>query len=294
MGATTAKVDVDDRLLVEQLNVTYRTPSGFEHAVKDVSLEIKAGEILGIVGESGSGKSSIAQAVLRLEPDAARVTGRILLGNDDLVPMSQAELTKVRGRRIGMVFQDPAAALNPVFRISTQIVDTLRRHHRGLSKHDATQRAGAAIEAMGIPAARLSSFPHQLSGGMRQRALIAAAMSAEPAFLVADEPTSDLDTVSQTQILDLLLALRAERNIGILLISHDMRVIAATCDKIGVMTRGVLVELGSTHDVLTNPKAPYTQALLQISRRERHGSGRFVTMADVVGDDPAPADGVAS
>jgi peptide/nickel transport system ATP-binding protein len=273
----------DDCLAVEDLNVTYRTPSGFEHAVKNVSLAVRAGEVLGIVGESGSGKSSIAQAVLRLEPDAAQVTGRILLGEDDLVPMSQAELTKVRGKRIGMVFQDPAAALNPVFRISTQIVDTLRRHHHGLSKRDALQQAGRAIEEMGIPAERLSSFPHQLSGGMRQRALIAAAMAAEPAFLVADEPTSDLDTVSQTQILELLLTLRAERNIGILLISHDMRVIAATCDKIGVMAGGVLVEVGSTHDVLTNPTAPYTKALLQISRRERHSSGRFVTMTDVVG-----------
>jgi ABC-type dipeptide/oligopeptide/nickel transport system ATPase component len=273
----------DDRLLVEDLNVTYSTPSGFEHAVKDVSLQIRAGEILGIVGESGSGKSSIAQAVLRLEPDAAKVTGRIVLGEDDLVPMSQPELTKVRGRRIGMVFQDPAAALNPVFRISTQIVDTLRRHHPGLSKSAALQQAGEAIEAMGIPASRLASFPHQLSGGMRQRALIAAAMSAEPAFLVADEPTSDLDTVSQTQILELLLTLRSERNIGILLISHDMRVIAAVCDQIGVMAGGALVEVGTTNEVLTNPKAPYTQALLQISRRERHPSGRFVTMADVVG-----------
>ncbi len=273
----------DDRLLVEDLNVTYSTPSGFEHAVKDVSLQIRAGEILGIVGESGSGKSSIAQALLRLEPDAAKVTGRILLGEDDLVPMSQSDLTKVRGKRIGMVFQDPAAALNPVFRISTQIVDTLRRHHPGLSKPAALKQAGEAIETMGIPASRLTSFPHQLSGGMRQRALIAAAMSAEPAFLVADEPTSDLDTVSQTQILDLLLTLRAERNIGILLISHDMRVIAAVCDKIGVMAGGVLVEMGTTHDVLTDPKAPYTQALLQISRRERHASGRFITMADVAG-----------
>lgn len=282
----------DDRLVAEALNVTYRTPSGFEHAVKDVNLEVRAGEILGIVGESGSGKSSIAQAMLRLEPDAAKVTGRILLGNDDLVPMSQSQLAKVRGKRIGMVFQDPSAALNPVFRISTQIIDTLRRHHPGLSKPQAMKQAAASIEAMGIPASRLSSFPHQLSGGMRQRALIAAAMSADPAFLVADEPTSDLDTVSQTQILELLLNLRAERNIGILLISHDMRVIAAICDKIGVMTRGVLVELGSTHDVLTNPKAPYTQALLQISRRERHTSGRFITIADVVkGRDLAEAVG---
>lgn len=282
----------DDRLVVEDLNVTYSTPSGFEHAVKDVSLHICAGEILGIVGESGSGKSSIAQAVLRLEPDAAKVTGRILLGDDDLVAMSQSELTKIRGKRIGMVFQDPSAALNPVFRISTQIVDTLRRHHPALSKPAALRQAGDAIEAMGIPASRLASFPHQLSGGMRQRALIAAAMSAEPAFLVADEPTSDLDTVSQTQILELLLTLRTERNIGILLISHDMRVIATVCDKIGVMAGGVLVEAGTTHDVLTNPKAPYTRALLQISRRERHPSGRFITMADVSGArqrDPAPA-----
>jgi peptide/nickel transport system ATP-binding protein len=187
-------------------------------------------------------------------------------------------MAAIRGREIGMVFQDPASALNPVFTISTQIVDTLRRHHKGLSRKDAKRLAAEAVEAMGIRAERLRSYPHELSGGMRQRALIAAAMAAEPAFLVADEPTSDLDTISQAQILELLRQLRRERGIGVILISHDIRVVASICDKVGVMRDGDLVEFGDTDTVLKAPTHPYTRNFLRVSTRQRDENGVFATM----------------
>jgi len=213
-----------------------------------------------------------------LLPANARVSGRILLDTEDLVGRAEAQLREIRGNRIGMVFQDPSAALNPVFRIRTQIVDTIRRHRKNLTRSEAKSVAADIIGEMGIEADRLGSFPHQLSGGMRQRALIAAAMVAEPGFLVADEPTSDLDTVSQAQILRLLRRLRDERGIGILLVSHDMGVIASICDRVGVMRRGELVELGTCDDVLRHPRHPYTKALVEVGGRKRGADGRFVTM----------------
>ena len=185
----------------------------------------------------------------------------------------------IRGRRIGMVFQDPSTALNPVFRIRTQIVDTVMRHRKNLSRSEAKRVAADVIGEMGIAgrparAASRTSSP----GGMRQRALIAAAMVAEPGLLVADEPTSDLDTVSQAQILRLLRRLRDDRGIGILLVSHDMGVIASICDRVGVMQRGELVELGTCDEVLRHPRHPYTRALVDVSGRKRGADGRFVTM----------------
>ena len=276
--ATEPEQPEPDTLTVTDLRVSYEV-HGHEHvAVDQVSFTLRPGEILGLVGQSGSGKSSIAHAVLRLLPTSANIGGRIDLGSMNLVTMSEKQLTKIRGQRIGMVFQDPSAALNPVFRIETQIVDTLRHYDRKLSRADAKRMAGEAIEEMGISASRLRSYPHQLSGGMRQRALIAAAVAGQPELMVADEPTSDLDTVSQAQILALLRRLRDEKNIGLLLISHDMGVIAAICDRVGVMQGGKLVEIGPTDDILRNPQHPYTRALLQVSRRERDADGMFVTM----------------
>jgi ABC-type dipeptide/oligopeptide/nickel transport system ATPase component len=265
-----------EELRVEDLRVSYRRGGAGSDAVAGVSFDVRPGEVVGIVGESGSGKSSIAQCVLRLLPKTAVVSGRVSLAGTNLLELSESEMCNVRGSRIGMVFQDPAAALNPVFHVQTQIVDTLRRHRRDLSRKEARERAAELVEAMGIPAARLASYPHQLSGGMRQRVLIAAAMACDPAFLVADEPTSDLDTISQAQILGLLQNLREERNIGVLLISHDMGVISAVCDRVGVMSHGQMVEFGPQTDVLLRSKHPYTRALVRMSRRDRLPNGRFV------------------
>lgn len=271
-----ASIRHGERLSIEQLQVSYQ--QGDTQAVKGVSLSLRAGEIVGLVGESGSGKSSVALAVMRLLPRSAQIGGRILLGHDDLASLSERKMRQIRGRRVGMIFQDPAAALNPVFPISTQIVDTIKRHRKGVTTREAWKIAAETVASMGIPDHRLSSYPHQLSGGMRQRALIAAAMVAEPDFLVADEPTSDLDTISQAQILSLLRKLRAERNVGILLISHDLGVIAAVCDRVAVMYRGYLVELGRTEQMMARPLHPYTEGLLHLSRKDRNPDGRFVTI----------------
>ena len=269
-----------ERLRVQDLCVTYMRNDSPEHAVREVSFTVEPGEILGIVGESGSGKSSIAQAVMRLLPTNAILSGSVHLGDTDLVAASEKEMRRIRGSRIGMVFQDPASALNPVFTIATQIVDTLRQHAPEVSRRTARLMAGAAVEEMGVPASRLNSYPHELSGGMRQRALIAAAMAAKPAFLVADEPTSDLDTVSQAQILRLLSSLRDQRSIGMILISHDMRVVSSICDNVGVMCQGQLMEIGPTKEVFTRPRHRYTEDFLKVSRREREAGGQFVTMKD--------------
>jgi ABC-type glutathione transport system ATPase component len=282
-------------LELDNVAVSYRQRGGRSDAVRGVSLKINSGEILGMVGASGSGKSSVGHAIMGLLPANAAVSGRILLDGEDLVGRAESQLRGIRGKRIGMVFQDPAAALNPVFRIRTQIVDTITRHRKDLRRAEARQIAAEIITEMGIAAERLGSFPHQLSGGMRQRALIAAAMVAEPGMLVADEPTSDLDTVSQAQILRLLRRLRDERGIGILLVSHDMGVIASICDRVGVMRRGELVELGTCDEVLRRPVHPYTRALVDVGGRKRRADGRFVTMpADVERlEEPADPSGLA-
>jgi ABC-type dipeptide/oligopeptide/nickel transport system ATPase component len=265
-------------LELDNLVVSYPQRAGRSDAVRGVSLGVNAGEIVGMVGASGSGKSSIGHAIVGLLPADTKIGGRILLDGENLVGRSESMMRGIRGNRIGMVFQDPSTALNPVFRIRTQIVDTLMRHRKNLKRSEAKRIAADVIGEMGIAPERLGSFPHQLSGGMRQRALIAAAMVAEPGLLVADEPTSDLDTVSQAQILQLLRDLRDERGIGILLVSHDMGVIASICDRVGVMRRGELVELGTCDDVLRRPRHPYTKALVEVSGRERDADGRFVTM----------------
>lgn len=277
MNLAPAATPLPERLSIEHLHVTYL--KGDVQAVKGVSLSLEAGEIVGLVGESGSGKSSVALAVLRLLPRTAQLSGRILLGPHDLASLGERQMRQIRGRRVGMIFQDPSAALNPVFPISTQIVDTLKRHRIGISTQDAMRIAAETIESMGIPASRLKSYPHQLSGGMKQRALIAATMVAEPDFLVADEPTSDLDTISQAQILGLLRTLRLERGVGILLISHDLGVIASVCDRVAVMYRGYLVEVGRTEQVMAHPLHPYTKGLLHVSRKDREPDGRFITIS---------------
>ena len=265
-------------LELDNLVVSYPQRAGRSDAVRGVSLGVNAGEIVGMVGASGSGKSSIGHAIVGLLPAETKVGGRILLDGENLVGRSESMMRGIRGNRIGMVFQDPSTALNPVFRIRTQIVNTLMRHRKNLKRSEAKRIAADVIGEMGIAPERLGSFPHQLSGGMRQRALIAAAMVAEPGLLVADEPTSDLDTVSQAQILGLLRRLRDDHGIGILLVSHDMGVIASICDRVGVMRRGELVEIGTCDDVLRRPRHPYTKALVEVSGRQRDADGRFVTM----------------
>ncbi|WP_345800435.1 ABC transporter ATP-binding protein [Microbacterium sp. AZCO] len=251
-------------LSVQSLSVSYATSRGEVAAVQDVSFDVAAGETVAIVGESGSGKSTTAHAIVRLLPATARIpSGRALLGDVDLVTASSAELSGIRGRRIGLVPQDPTVSLNPVTRIGAQVAEVLRIH--GLAdRRAAAERAVEALAEAGLPdpALRATQYPHELSGGMRQRVLIAAALIGRPDLIVADEPTSALDVTVQRQILDQLDALRHERGTGILLITHDLGVAADRADRILVMHRGRLVESGTPDEVLGAPSDPYTQRLI--------------------------------
>jgi oligopeptide/dipeptide ABC transporter ATP-binding protein len=235
-------------------------------AVRGLSYTIAPGEALGLVGESGSGKSVSALSLLRLLPEqAARITsGRAIFEGRDLVSLSRAQLEDVRGDRIAMVFQDPLVYLNPVLTIGDQVAESLQRH-RGLTRADGLDRAEGLLRLVGIPNARqrLGDFPHQFSGGMRQRAMIAMALACDPLLLIADEPTTALDVTIQAQILDLLRSLRDEKHMALLLITHDLGVVAGITDRVAVMYAGRIVETGPTTSILAAPRHPYTAGLLR-------------------------------
>jgi oligopeptide/dipeptide ABC transporter ATP-binding protein len=252
-------------LSVEDLRVQFWTQRGTVYAVNGVSFEIEAGETLGIVGESGCGKSVTSLAILGILPRAARVTsGRAIFAGRDLIGLRDRELRSIRGRDIAMIFQDPMTSLNPVLTIGRQIreaVDT----HLGLDRKAAEARAIELLDQVGIPSARsrASDYPHQFSGGMRQRAMIAMALACEPKLLIADEPTTALDVTIQAQILDLLRSLVAERDTALILITHDLGVVAGMCERVHVMYGGMVMETGSAEDVFATPRHPYTLGLLQ-------------------------------
>ncbi|MFD6698159.1 MULTISPECIES: dipeptide ABC transporter ATP-binding protein [unclassified Microbacterium] len=251
-------------LEIESLSVTYRTTRGRVDAVRDVSLSVAHGETVAIVGESGSGKSTTVHAVIRLLPGAARIaSGAIRFDGTDLATVSNPALRSVRGRRIGFVPQDPAVSLNPVQRIGTQVAEVLRVH--GLAdRQGAAERAVQALERAGLPdaALRARQYPHELSGGMRQRVLIAIAIAADPQLIIADEPTSALDVTVQRQILDHLDELKRERGASLLLITHDLGVAADRADRIVVMSQGRIVEQGTPDQVLLAAEHPYTRQLI--------------------------------
>jgi oligopeptide/dipeptide ABC transporter ATP-binding protein len=251
-------------LSVEDLHVEFWTERGTVHAVNGVSFEIAAGETVGIVGESGCGKSVTSLAVLGILPRAGRVTaGRAVFDGRDLLSLPDSELRKVRGHEIAMIFQDPMTSLNPVLTIGRQIREALQQH-LGLDRKAAYRRAAELLDQVGIPSAksRISDYPHQFSGGMRQRAMIAMALACEPRLLIADEPTTALDVTIQAQILELLRSLVAERNAALILITHDLGVVAGMCQRVGVMYGGMFVETGSTEQIFAQPRHPYTLGLL--------------------------------
>jgi oligopeptide/dipeptide ABC transporter ATP-binding protein len=235
-------------------------------AVRGLSYTLAPGEALGLVGESGSGKSVSALSLLRLLPaKAARITsGTAHFGGVDLLAIPQAQLEDIRGDRVGFVFQDPLVFLNPVLTVGEQISESLRRH-RGAGKAEAADRATHLLELVGIPnaRARLKDYPHQFSGGMRQRAMIAMALACDPVLLIADEPTTALDVTIQAQILDLLRELRREQGMALLIITHDLGVVAGITDRLAVMYAGRVVETGPTRDLLRAPRHPYTSGLLR-------------------------------
>jgi len=249
-------------LSVRDLTVEFPTTDGVVSAVNGVDFDLAAGETLAILGESGSGKSVTAQAVMGLIERPGRVVaGSVTYGGVDLLAASAEDRRRVRGSGLAMVFQDPLSALNPVWSVGFQIGE-LFRVHRGLSRRDARRRAVDLLERVRIPAAaqRVGEYPHQFSGGMRQRVMIAMALALDPKVLIADEPTTALDVTVQAQILELLDDLRAETGMGLLLITHDLGVVAETADRVAVMYAGRIVETGPTDAVLAAPAHPYTEA----------------------------------
>jgi peptide/nickel transport system ATP-binding protein len=252
-------------LQVRDLRVGFATESGLVQAVDGVSFELAPGEVLAIVGESGSGKTVTAQTVLGLTRSPnARIEGSATLGGMDLVSASDAELQPVRGARIAMVFQDPMTSLNPVYRVGAQIVEAIEAHRPSIGSKEARALVIEMLDAVGIPQPeqRVDAYPHQLSGGMRQRAMIAMMLALEPEVLIADEPTTALDVTIQAQILDLLKRLIRERNLATLLITHDLGVVAEVADRVLVMYQGRVVERGTLDEVFYSPKDPYTRKLL--------------------------------
>jgi oligopeptide/dipeptide ABC transporter ATP-binding protein len=252
-------------LSVRDLRVEFDFESGTAAAVDGISFDLRQGEVLGIVGESGSGKSVTALAIMGLlpTPPGRVAAGQILFEGADLLGKSPAEMRRIRGGRIGMIFQEPMTSLNPVFTVGDQITETLL-HHENLSRRAARARALEMLDKVGIPSPvqRLEEYPHQLSGGMRQRVMIAIALSCSPALLLADEPTTALDVTIQAQILDLLRALQDEFKMAVVLISHDLGVVAEFVDRVAVMYAGRLVETADVADAFERPRHPYTEGLL--------------------------------
>ena len=250
-------------LAVEQLSVDLPTPRGRLCAVDQVDLGLEAGRTLGIVGESGSGKTMLSRAILQLAPRRARVSGRVMFDGRNLTGLDAEALRRLRGRSIAVVFQDPMTSLNPVLTIGRQIVETLREHLE-INPAAAARRALELLGEVGIPAPeqRLQQYPHQLSGGMRQRVAIAIALSCEPRLLIADEPTTALDVTVQAQILDLLARERERRNMAMILITHDLGVVAGRTDEVAVMYAGRIVERAPTTHLFKAMRMPYTEALL--------------------------------
>jgi oligopeptide transport system ATP-binding protein len=251
-------------LEVKDLDVGFDTPDGEVHAVNNLNFSIKAGEALALVGESGSGKTQTAMAILGLLAENGHVTGQAIFKGKDLLEMTKSELNQHRGSEIAMIFQDPMTSLNPYLRIEKQMIEVVT-HHQALSKSEAAAKAVEMLRAVRIPDPErtIRQYPHELSGGMRQRVMVAMGLLSAPDLLIADEPTAALDVTVQGQITHLMSALRQKSNTAIILITHDLGVVAGLCDRVMVMYAGEAVECGSAEQVFYDPRHPYTQGLLE-------------------------------
>ena len=261
-------------LEVNHLSVTFRAPQGNVEAVRDVSFLLHPGEVLAIVGESGCGKSALCKAIMRLLPETAEVRGEILVHGTDITPYREHELRNLRGRVFSMVFQDPMTALNPSMTIGSQIAEAVCAHDRKLPREAVRARVEELMELVGIDRAaeRMRAYPHQFSGGMRQRAVLAIALAGNPSILFADEPTTALDVTIQAQILDLLREVQQKLGTATVLVSHDLGVVARAADRVAVMYAGKIVEIGTAEEVYYDPRHPYTWALLRaLPALAKHG-----------------------
>ncbi len=278
-------------LEVKNLETHFPTRAGLVRSVNDVSFYLDEGELLGLVGESGCGKSITALSVMRLISDPGRITGgQILFKGEELRQASDERMRAIRGNDIAMIFQDPMTSLNPVYTVGEQIAEALRLHSR-LNKKDAWDAAIAAMKEVSIPdpARRVKDYPHQLSGGMRQRVMIAMALACDPELLIADEPTTALDVTIQAQILELLDELRRTRKLAVLLITHDLGVVAEVADRVCVMYTGKIVEESPVDEIFDRPKHPYTQGLLRsVPKITEVGSDRKTRLQTIDGIVPSP------
>ena len=272
---------------IRRLRTHFKTPQGTVRAVDDVSLTVAAGEVLGIVGESGCGKSVLSLSILRLlpMPPAIFAGGQILFDGQDLLKASTEEIRRIRGNRISMIFQEPMSALNPVFTIGNQLAEVFQVH-QSLSKAEALTKAVTMLETVGVPAPhrRVKEYPYQLSGGMRQRVMIAMALACRPALLIADEPTTALDVTIQAQILDLMEQLRRDLDTAIIMVSHDLGVIAETARRVVVMYTGKIMEAAETVALFETPLHPYTRGLMRAipSVTSRRDQGELYEISGVV------------
>ncbi len=276
---------------IRNLKLEASTARGTAHILRGIDLDIGRGRILGVVGESGSGKSSLASCLLRLLPaNITRVDGSVAFDGTELLQLSDAQMAGWRGRRVAMIFQDPMTALNPLFTVATHLVDVLRRRYPEITRQDALKRAREALVSVGIADAelRMAAYPHQLSGGMRQRVMIAMALLVEPDLLVADEPTTALDATVEAQIVDLLEALRRKFSGSIVFISHHLGLVAQLCDDLCVMYGGTVVETGPVAEVLARPRHPYTRALLECELEDDAEGGRLKSIPGEVQDPVKP------
>jgi len=248
---------------IRDLRLYYGTPRGPVRAVDRVSLEIGEGEVVGLVGESGCGKSTLGRGILGLLPEGAVANGEVLFGGRNLITMSDKELRRLRGPHLGLIFQEPMTRLNPLMRIEDHFRETLEQHESGLGDQEIRRRSLDTLSRMGIPPTRFRQYPHEFSGGMRQRIMIALALVLHPKLLVADEPTTSLDVIVEAQILGILADLKRNFGTALLLITHNLGIVAEACDRVAVMYAGKIVEEGPARDVFAEPAHPYTRELLR-------------------------------
>lgn len=250
-------------LEIRDLTIHYETDEGICHAVNHISLDLEKGKTIGLVGETGAGKTTIALGIMGLipNPPGRVIGGEIFLQGENLLEKNKHEMQKIRGKKISMIFQDPMTALNPIDTVGDQIREVILLHEHGLSKADATKKACEVLEMVGIPAERYEEYPHQFSGGMKQRIVIAIALACNPELLIADEPTTALDVTIQAQVLDKLNELKEQLRTSMIMITHDLGIVAEMCDQVAIVYAGEIVEMGSVWDIFDRPGHPYTLGL---------------------------------